>query len=71
MHCGYEPTAVIQTFSTLHGFARTARRTLWGNGQQPADDSHEGPTSDLPAETPWPTGKTAKSDLVDLPILQG
>ncbi len=30
VHCGYEPTAVSQTFNSLSGFARTAWLTVFG-----------------------------------------
>ncbi|MCA8947652.1 MAG: hypothetical protein KDB29_15560, partial [Planctomycetes bacterium] len=30
VHCGYEPTAVHQTFNSLKGFARTVAATLGG-----------------------------------------
>jgi hypothetical protein len=30
VHCGYEPTAVSQTFGSLRGFVETARAVLFG-----------------------------------------
>ena len=30
VHCGYEPTAVSQTFGSLVGFVETARTVLFG-----------------------------------------
>ena len=43
VHCGYEPTAVAQTFGTARGFLRTARIALFGppranETQQPPDE---------------------------------
>jgi hopanoid biosynthesis associated radical SAM protein HpnH len=38
VHCGYEPTAVAETFGTLKGFLRTARLTLFGAKPEPLDD---------------------------------
>ena len=43
VHCGYEPTAVSETFGTWKGFLATARLTLFGgfpvvNGQHPGDN---------------------------------
>ena len=31
VHCGYEPTAVMETFGTLRGFTRTVRLSLFGS----------------------------------------
>lgn len=41
VHCGYEPTAVIETFGTLKGFLATARCSLpaWG-GKSRSNDDH-------------------------------
>ena len=38
VHCGYEPTAVAETFGTLKGFLRTAKLTLFGAKPEPLDD---------------------------------
>jgi hopanoid biosynthesis associated radical SAM protein HpnH len=41
VHCGYEPTAVSQTFGSLRGLAAAARLTLlgpWRNSEPSSDD---------------------------------
>ena len=38
VHCGYEPTAVSETFGTWKGFWRTAKLTLFGAKPEPLDD---------------------------------
>lgn len=38
VHCGYEPTAVSQTFGSLKGFLQTAKLTLFGAKPEPLDD---------------------------------
>ncbi|HEX4131220.1 MAG TPA: adenosyl-hopene transferase HpnH [Pirellulales bacterium] len=35
VHCGYEPTAVAETFGSLRGFLLTARLTLFGPPREP------------------------------------
>ena len=37
VHCGYEPTAVTQTFNTWKGFSRVAWMTLFGPGRTQVD----------------------------------
>lgn len=44
VHCGYEPTAVAQTFSSWKAFWRTASLTLFGHGKQVATSNR----TDLP-----------------------
>lgn len=38
VHCGYEPTAVSETFGTWKGFWRTVKLTLFGAKPEPLDD---------------------------------
>jgi hopanoid biosynthesis associated radical SAM protein HpnH len=47
VHCGYEPSAVSETFSNLRGFLATAKLTMFGPGRRKAK-----PTSSIPAATP-------------------
>ena len=42
MHCGYEPTAVAETFTSWKAFVRMARLTLFGPPRRPE------PASNLP-----------------------
>lgn len=49
VHCGYEPTAVAETFGSLRGFAATARLALFGSRSTgelplPEDDPSSGPS---------------------------
>jgi hopanoid biosynthesis associated radical SAM protein HpnH len=54
VHCGYEPTAIRETFGTLRGLASTARITLFG-------------PKPLPAGEPLPDDP--RPELVELPII--
>ncbi len=38
VHCGYEPTAVSETFGSLKGFLATVKLTLLGAKSEPLDD---------------------------------
>ncbi len=64
VHSGYEPTAVMQTFGTLRGFARTVRLVLLGPGQSTTNDDHFSDT--LPTQQ---KGKPP-TDFFELPVLQ-
>jgi hopanoid biosynthesis associated radical SAM protein HpnH len=46
MHCGYEPTAVAQTFTSWKAFARVVRLTLFGPPRRPEPVGQ-------PALAPW------------------
>ena len=48
VHCGYEPTAVSQTFGSLRGLAAAARLTLLGPSRD-SDPSSDDPISIAPA----------------------
>jgi len=62
VHCGYEPTAVAQTFGTASGFLRTARIALFG---PPRSADREEPPEDSP-----PITTVRKSDKrMELPVL--
>jgi hypothetical protein len=41
VHCGYEPTAVSQTFGSLRGLAAAARFTLLGPSRQDEPESED------------------------------
>ncbi len=41
VHCGYEPTAVAQTFSSLRGLAAAARFTLLGPSRSNEPESDD------------------------------
>jgi hopanoid biosynthesis associated radical SAM protein HpnH len=50
VHCGYEPTAVAETFGSLKGFLRTVKLTLFGAKPEPLDDLPMlGTTSGIPS----------------------
>jgi hopanoid biosynthesis associated radical SAM protein HpnH len=51
VHCGYEPTAVSQTFGSLRGLAAAARFTLLGPSRD-ADSSSDDPVSIAPLPPP-------------------
>ena len=70
VHCGYEPTAVNETFNSWRGLIQTARLTLFGPKRIPAEelaamaqfDAVEAAADEAsPAEAP--------REFVELPIL--
>jgi hopanoid biosynthesis associated radical SAM protein HpnH len=60
VHCGYEPTAVAQTFNSLRGFLAVARLTLFGPRRQ------KGATSDEPVAVA-PVAPLYRLDVVSGP----
>ncbi len=48
VHCGYEPTAVAETFGSLRGFLKVAALTLFGTGRGPALEEPEPATHAAP-----------------------
>lgn len=72
VHCGYEPSAVTDTFSNWRGFWKTATLTLFGPGRRPAKRSLD-QTTEQPQGHPveaTPVRAPANRDLyeLDLPI---
>jgi hopanoid biosynthesis associated radical SAM protein HpnH len=65
MHCGHEPTAVQETFSSWRGFAATAWLSVIGPRWLPGKRSTSAPS---PAETPAET--TDPTPNMQLPVLQ-
>lgn len=71
VHCGYEPTAVAETFGSLAGFLTTARlalRSRRGRGEEPTADperSHGQAALRFPPKPP----RRAPSEIVELPVL--
>jgi len=66
VHCGYEPTAVAETFNTWRGFARVAWLTVFGQPKRRAM-----PADDVPPPRtyrPLPV-VDAKPTPVELPVL--
>ena len=49
VHCGYEPTAVSETFGSLKGFFTTVKLTLFGAKPEPLDDLPEPQDAAAPA----------------------
>lgn len=70
VHCGYEPTAVAETFNTWRGFTRVSWLTLFG---QPRQTLPPDTPNDMPPRRsfrPLPVVEaTASSDPVELPVL--
>lgn len=56
VHCGYEPTAVAETFNTWKGFSRVAWTTLFGPGRTTIDPDpaplHPAPTEPEQGDRP-------------------
>lgn len=67
VHCGYEPTAVAETFNSWKGFWRVARLTVFGPPQRPVPP----PLKELPLEpTAEETGDPAdRVKSITLPVL--
>ena len=65
VHCGYEPTAVMETFGTLRGFTRTVRLSLFGSRRSTVGNDNQTPGSLPPQRKEAP-----RTDLVELPVLQ-
>ena len=55
VHCGYEPSAVSQTFSSWSGFWETARLTMFGPGRGRTRKPTATPGNAAPAQ-PKPAG---------------
>jgi hopanoid biosynthesis associated radical SAM protein HpnH len=64
VHCGYEPTAVSQTFGSWRGLAAAARMTLWGPSRK------DEPMSDDPVTLDSNTGVEAPPVLYQLDSLR-
>jgi len=63
VHCGYEPTAVSETFSSLKGLAWVSRLTMFGAPKRPVpvappEKPHDAPPSD-----------GSRLPIVELPVL--
>jgi hopanoid biosynthesis associated radical SAM protein HpnH len=64
VHCGYEPSAVVETFGSWRGLLRTARVVLWGSSSDRSDDDL--PTGNAePVATPQRPGRVQ----VELPVV--
>ncbi|MGH7200612.1 MAG: adenosyl-hopene transferase HpnH, partial [Planctomycetaceae bacterium] len=63
VHCGYEPTAVSETFGSLKGLAAAARLTLFG----PRDEE---PEPDPPRRPPLGHGPKIPAKLYALDVPQ-
>jgi hopanoid biosynthesis associated radical SAM protein HpnH len=62
VHCGYEPTAVDQTFGSFKGFLKTIKLTLLGTKPEPLDD--------LPVSGTTSKNTSAPKQLVTLQVDQ-
>jgi hopanoid biosynthesis associated radical SAM protein HpnH len=63
VHCGYEPTAVAETFGSLKGFLTTARLTVLGPKRRPKAEILEG---EVPAEPhDRPSGRLPQLEIID------
>lgn len=63
VHCGYEPTAVSETFSSLKGLAWVARLTMFGAPKRPVPVAPASKSdNDTPADGP-------ALPIVELPVL--
>jgi hypothetical protein len=63
VHCGYEPTAVSQTFGSLRGFMAVARLSLFGPPRQKGALSDD-PVTVAPAiSAPKPAGALHQLNL--------
>jgi hopanoid biosynthesis associated radical SAM protein HpnH len=68
VHCGYEPTAVAQTFGTARGFWATARLFLFGSRRRTeSSDSDSGPSAPREESLVGPPHRQPADSL--LPIL--
>lgn len=65
VHCGYEPSAVSETFNSWRGFWATARLTLFGPGRNRARLPTISSTKGVPSA---PTAKPAPQALYELEI---
>lgn len=69
VHCGYEPSAVSETFGTLKGFFKTAKLTLFGAKPEPLNDLPTFGASPGPAphfvslQVDSPSGKSQTEEL--------
>jgi hypothetical protein len=74
MHCGYEASAVDETFSSLRGFLTTVRASVFGNrsGKVGRDAPGSGfPLAPEPLATPREAlvGSTPSKFTKELPVL--
>jgi hopanoid biosynthesis associated radical SAM protein HpnH len=72
VHCGFEPTAVNETFSSLNGLVATAWLTLLGpRRQRPEDGSHvdERPTGRPVGDESRPAPDRRQGEKTELPVL--
>jgi|HubBroStandDraft_2_1064218.scaffolds.fasta_scaffold15553_2 hopanoid biosynthesis associated radical SAM protein HpnH len=71
VHCGYEPTAVAQTFSSLRGLAAAARFTLLGPSRSNEPESDDPVTFGAPAPVVYqldsPT-RPSRREPVEVPL---
>jgi len=73
VHCGHEPTAVMQTFGTWTGFLRTVRLATVGANDRPLPTGEDAPlhsSNDTPdAAADLQSHGDADADRIELPIL--
>ena len=73
VHCGHEPTAVMQTFGTWTGFLRTVRLATVGANDRPLPTREDAPlhsSNDTPdAAADLQSHGDADADRIELPIL--
>ncbi len=68
VHCGYEPTAVAETFGSWKGLLTTARLALLGPAREQIDDDTSGtPHSQEPIPKPRPRA-VREQELVELTV---
>ena len=73
VHCGHEPTAVMQTFGTWTGFLRTVRLATVGANDRPLPTGEDAPlhsSNDTPDAAAYlQSHGDADADRIELPIL--
>ena len=67
VHCGYEATAVADTFGSLKAFSRVAYLTMFGSGREtlPPDQ----PNPDHHARDRQPISEDERIQKIELPVL--
>ena len=69
VHCGYEPTAVRETFGSLSRFWQTARLTLFGPPRVPAEELAAMAAFDADDSCSGSPREAKRPELMELPVL--
>lgn len=69
VHCGYEATAVAETFGSLKAFARVVKLTVLGTGRETVPEPPQSETEQLPVREDESSTENDDIRKIQLPVL--